>query len=112
MNDRIVCTVEVSPDEVDAGADITLTVRVDDSGQDELKQPSVSIRSHDGAELARANLEESEDDEEDYEADDIILAAPKSVGEHVYRAVVVAADKGTATCDRSTGRRPQRARSA
>ena len=27
-NDQCTCTVEVSPDEVDAGADITLKVRV------------------------------------------------------------------------------------
>jgi hypothetical protein len=90
MNDRFVCTVEVLPCEVDAGADITLTVSVDYSGRDDRKQPGVSIRDHDGDELARAALKESED--HGYEAD-IVVAAPRSVGEYVYRAVVVAADK-------------------
>jgi hypothetical protein len=94
MNDHYVCTVEVSPDEVDAGADITLAVHVDYSGDDEPKQPGVSIRSRDGAELARAALAQSEDDDDDgYEADDIVLSAPQSVGEHIYRAVVVVPDK-------------------
>jgi hypothetical protein len=91
MNDRYVCTVEVSPDEVDAGADITLTVRVACSRQDNLKRPCVSIRNDDDAELARAELKKSAGEE--YESDNIVLAAPRSVGEHVYRAVLVAADK-------------------
>src|SRR5262245_41713005 len=100
MNDRCVCTVEVSPDEVDAGAEITLTVHVEDPGQADLTQPSISIRNHDDVELARAELTESEDG--DYEADDIVLSAPKSVGEHVYRAVVVAADKDGALQDQAS----------
>src|SRR5262245_194508 len=98
MNDRYVCTVEVSPAVVDAGADITLAVRVDCSGEDDLKPSSVSIRDRDGAELARAELDESGDD--GYEAD-IVLSAPRSVGEHVYRAVVVAADKDGALQDQA-----------
>jgi hypothetical protein len=95
MNDRYVCTVEVSPDEVDAGADVTLTVRVGCSRQDNLKRPCVSIRNDDDAELARTELKKSEgegSEGEEYESD-IVLSAPRSVGEHVYRAVVVAADK-------------------
>jgi hypothetical protein len=99
MNDRTVCTVEVSPDEVDAGAEITLTVCVEDPVQDDLKQPSASIRNHDNAELARAELKKSEDD--GYEAD-IVLSAPRSVGEYVYRAVVVAADKDGASQDHAS----------
>jgi hypothetical protein len=104
MNDRYVCTVEVSPDEVDAGADITLTVRVAGSRQDDLKQPSVSIRNDEDAELARAELKKSEGEgeEEEYESDNIVLAAPRSAGEHVYRAVVVAADKDGTLQDKTS----------
>ena len=96
MTDRYVCTVVVSPDEADAGTDIALTVRVECPRQD-LKRPGVSIRGQDDVELARAELKTSED--EGYESDAIVLAAPKSVGEHVYRAVVVAADKDGALQD-------------
>jgi hypothetical protein len=99
MNDQYVCTVKVSPGEVDAGADITLTVQVDYTGEDESKLPAVSIRDGDGAELARAALVEAE--EGGYEADDIVLPAPASVGEHVWRAVVVVADKDGAWQDQA-----------
>jgi len=91
MTDRHVCTVEVSPDEVDAGADITLQVRVEGPRTDELRGPRVSIRNHDGVELALAELEPSDGDA--YESDDIVLAAPRIVGEYLYRAIIVAPDK-------------------
>ena len=45
----------------------------------------------DDAELAQAELTKSDGDA--YESSDIVLTAPRVVGEHVYRAVVVAADK-------------------
>src|SRR5262245_62963653 len=91
MTDRPVCTVEVSPEEVDAGADITLQVRVEGPHTDELRGPRVSIRNHDGVELALAELEPSDGDA--YESDDIVLAAPGVVGEYLYRAIIVAPDK-------------------
>jgi len=95
-NEHCTCTVEVSPDEADAGTDITLTVHVACSRKDSLREPRVSIRDHADAELAQAELTETDDDDEDgvgYAADDIVLAAPRVAGEHVYRAVVLAADK-------------------
>jgi len=91
MTDRHVCTVEVSPDEVDAGADITLKIRVESPRTDELRGPRVSIRNHEGTELAMAELEPSDGDA--YESDDIVLAAPAVVGEYLYRAIIVAPDK-------------------
>src|SRR4051812_49056497 len=100
MNDQYVCTVEVSPGEVDAGADLTLTVQVDYAGDDEPKQPAVSIGDGDGVELARAALAEAE--EGGYETDDIVLPAPASVGEHVWHAVVVVPDKDGAWQDQAT----------
>jgi hypothetical protein len=90
-HDHCICTVEVSPDEVDAGAEIVLKVRVECPRGRGLSGASVSIRNHDDAELARAKLMKS--DGETYEPSDIVLAAPRVVGEHVYRAVLVAADE-------------------
>jgi hypothetical protein len=93
-NERCTCTVEVSPDEADAGAEITLTVHVTSPGNDDLREPRVSIRDREGTELAQAELTEADDEDGDgYVADDIVLAAPRSAGDHVYRAVVLAADK-------------------
>jgi hypothetical protein len=99
------CTVAVTPDEPDAGTDITLNVQLAYSGEDDLRAPRVSIRNGEGAELAQAALTETDDDESDgYASDDIIVAAPASAGEHIYRAVVLAPDKDgalqeLASCD-------------
>lgn len=90
-NEHCTCTVEVSPDEADAGTDITLKVEVAYSGKGSLRSPRVSIRDREGAELAQAEL--TKGDDEDYASEDIVVAAPRSAGEHVYRAVVLAADK-------------------
>jgi hypothetical protein len=91
MTDKHVCTVEISPDEVDAGADITLTISVESPRTDELRGPHVSIRNHEGTELALAELEPSDGDA--YLSDDIVLAAPGVVGEYLYQAIVVAPDR-------------------
>jgi hypothetical protein len=88
------CLVEFSPSEVDAGAGVALKVRVECPGQDGLRSSSVSIRNQQDAELARADLRKRSDGT--YEANDIVVAAPRVVGEHRYRAVVVAADNGGA----------------
>ena len=90
-NAQCTCTVEVSPDEADAGTEITLKVQVAYSGKGSLRAPRVSIRDHEGAELAQAEL--TKIGRRSIPSDDIVVAAPRSVGEHVYRAVVVAADK-------------------
>jgi hypothetical protein len=109
-HDRCTCTVEVSPNEVDAGAELTVTVRV---GVPEGRDPAgltVAIRAQDGAELARAGLVEPDDEEDDedededreseeaeedeaiaetYVTDAIVLTAPLTVGKHVYKAVLL-----------------------
>jgi hypothetical protein len=94
-NAHCTCTVEVSPDEADAGTDITLKVQVTYSGKESLRRPRVSIRDFEGAELAQAELTEAEDDADDdtYASSDIVVGAPRSAGAYVYRAVVLAADK-------------------
>jgi hypothetical protein len=90
-HDHCTCTVEVSPDEVDAGSGITLKVRVACTRKDDLSKSRISIRNHEDAELARVKLTKS--DGEVYESNDIVLAAPRVVGEHAYRAILVVADK-------------------
>jgi len=90
-NEHCTCTVEVSPDEADAGTDITLKVQAAYSGKGSLRAPRVSIRDREGAELAQAELAKGDDDA--YVSEDIVVAAPRSAGEHLYRAVVLAAGK-------------------
>jgi hypothetical protein len=90
-NEHCTCTVEVSPDEADAGTDITLKVEVAYSGK--LRVPRVSIRDGEGAEMAQAELTKAEEDDDTYVSEDVVIAAPRSAGEHVYRAVVLAPDK-------------------
>ena len=91
MQGRRTCAVEVSPREVDAGGELTVTVRVscpdgfDPSGQ------SVSIRNQDGTDLATAALMEF--DGETDATGGFVLRAPLEVGEHTYRAVLAAHEK-------------------
>lgn len=99
--DHCTCTVAISPDEVDAGAAITLTVQVGYPGKAGLRRPQVLILDHEGTELARANLARSEDGET-YASDDIVLTAPRGVGEHVYRAIVTSADKDGASHEQAS----------
>jgi hypothetical protein len=82
------CIVEVSPGEVDAGAELTVTVRVACPDGFDLSGQSVSIRNPDDAELAKAELREF--DGERYATGAFTLRAPLEVGEHVYRAVLAA----------------------
>jgi hypothetical protein len=90
-NEQCTCTVEVSTDEADAGTDITLKVDVAYSGKGGLRAPRVSIRDPEGAELAQAELTKT--DGEAYTSNDIVVSAPRSAGECVYRAVVLTPDK-------------------
>jgi hypothetical protein len=85
------CAVEVAPSEVDAGAELTVTVRVSCPHGCDLKGQSVSIRNRDDTELAGAEL--TEFDGEAYATSVFALRAPLEVGEHVYRAVLPAHEK-------------------
>jgi hypothetical protein len=87
-HDRPICAVEVSPGEVDAGAELTVTVRascpvVDLTGQ------GVSIRGLDDVGLARSELAQLDGDS----TAAFVLRAPLEVGEHVWRAVLATHDK-------------------
>jgi hypothetical protein len=83
--------VEVSPGKVDAGAELTVTIRVSCPDGFDLRGQRVSIRDPDDAELANAELREL--DGESYATSPFTLRAPLEVGEHVYRAVLAALEK-------------------
>jgi hypothetical protein len=85
------CAVEVSPSEVDAGAELTVTVRVACPDGCDLRGQSVSIRHQDDTELASAELTEL--DGEAYVTSPVVLRAPLSVGEHTYQAILPAHEK-------------------
>ena len=85
------CAVEVSPSEVDAGAELTVTVRVSCPHGCDLTGQSVSIRSQDDTELAIVEL--TEFDGAAYVTSASVLRAPLEVGEHIYRAVLAAQEK-------------------
>jgi hypothetical protein len=104
------CAVEVSPHEVDAGGELTVTVRASCPDGCDLRGHVVSIRNADGAELAAAKLAAAEpaptepasselaaageENEEDaYATGAIALRAPLDVGEHVWRAVLAAVER-------------------
>ena len=80
------CAVEVSPSEVDAGAELTLRARVSCPHGCDLKGQSVSIRNEDDTELASAELTEL--DGEACVTAASVLQAPLEVGEHIYGAVL------------------------
>jgi hypothetical protein len=86
------CAVEVSPREVDAGAELTVTCRVSCPHGCDLGGQSVSIRGSDGAELATAELTVLDNDA--YVTSACVLRAPIDTGQHVYRAVLAAQERG------------------
>jgi hypothetical protein len=80
------CAVEVSPSEVDAGAELTVTVRVFCPNGFDLRGQGVSIRNEKDIELTTAEL--TEFDGEACATSAFVLRAPLEVGEHIYRAVL------------------------
>jgi hypothetical protein len=92
------CTVEVAPSEVDAGAELTVTVRASCPQECDLTGQSVSIRDRDDTELACAKLELLEDGALGAA---LALRAPVEVGEHIGRAVLVAQEKDGVRHDES-----------
>ena len=88
---RRICAVEVSPVEVDAEAELTVTARVSCPHGCDLSGQSISIRARDDTELARAEL--TERDGEACVAGALVLRAPIETGEHTYWAVLAAQQK-------------------
>ncbi|HEY6257383.1 MAG TPA: hypothetical protein VIY51_16490 [Xanthobacteraceae bacterium] len=85
------CAIQVSPGEVDAGAELAVTVRVSCGNGFDLRGESVSIRDQNDTELATAALTEFDGDTSATRA--FILRAPLEAGEHIYRAVLAASEK-------------------
>src|SRR5262249_48303995 len=85
------CTVELSPREVDAGTELTVTGRVWCPHGCDLRGQSVSIRNQDNAELASAELTGFEG--EAYLTSAFALRAPVELGEHTYQATLAAYER-------------------
>lgn len=85
------CSVEISPVEVDAGAELTVTIRVSCPHGCDLTGQSVSIRNESDTELARAEL--GEFDRQTYVTTVFALQAPLKVGAHIYQAVLGAQEQ-------------------
>jgi hypothetical protein len=88
---RRTCAVEVSPSEVDAGAELTVTSRVSCPNGCDLRGESVSIRNHDDTVLASTEL--TEFDGAAYVTSALVLPTPLKVGGYVYRAVLTTQEK-------------------
>ena len=84
------CTVEVAPSEVDAGAELTVTVRASCPHGCDLSGQSVSIRDRDDADLACAELTALEDGAF---GTALALRAPLKVGGHIWDAVLPACER-------------------
>jgi hypothetical protein len=80
------CAVEVSPDEVDAGGELTVVVRASCPNGCDLQGQGVSIRDEDGTELGAAELAAAEGGA--YATGAVALRAPLDVGEHVWKAML------------------------
>jgi len=81
---RVDIALEVSPDIVDAGAEMTLDARVSCSPPCDLSGHGLSIRDETGAELGV--LELTELDEEENAVGTLVLNAPVETGNHVWSA--------------------------
>jgi len=95
--DRYMLTVEGAPAEVDAGAEFAFSCRIAHSLGSDQSGLAVSIRDHGNAELALAALAGSGGVA--CVTDDILLKAPLTKGEHIYRAVLVTQTKAGAPVD-------------
>ena len=83
------CTIDASPNPVDAGAELTITARVVCDPPCDLTGDTLSIRDADGAELATITFTEFND--ETFEsAGTVSLVAPDTVGDYAWSAVIEA----------------------
>ena len=83
------CTIDASPNPVDAGAELTITARVVCDPPCDLTGDTLSIRDADGRELATITFTEFND--ETFEsAGTVSLVAPDTVGDYAWSAVIEA----------------------
>src|SRR2546423_710421 len=85
------CAIEISPSEVDAGAELTVKALVSCPDGCDLSGQSISIRDQEDTELASSEL--TAFDGEAYVTSVFVLRAPLDVGEQIYRAVLAASEK-------------------
>ena len=97
--DDWICAIENAPTEVDAGTEFMLTVRVVGPRKHDLGGASVCVRDQQETEIARGALTKADDTT--YLTDEIVVTAPRSVGEHAYRAVLMVAHKDGASHERA-----------
>lgn len=90
------CAVEVFPSDVDAGAALTVTIKVTSSDDFDLVGQRVSILDADYYELASAELKKTDDA---VFAAEISLRAPLAIGEHTWRAVLPDVEDDDTTFD-------------
>lgn len=93
MADECIVAVDVSPQEVDAGGQFSLTVIVSGLRQD-LKRPHVVVCDGDGDVLTSADLRPEESGA--LTSGEIIIAAPRTVGPYAWRVKVLATAKAGA----------------
>jgi hypothetical protein len=86
------CTIEVTPGEVDAGTELTVRARASCPEGCDLRGQSVAIRNAGDDVLATAEIAEFEG--YSYVTHACVLRAPLDVGDHVYRAVIAAQETG------------------
>ena len=87
-----VCQIDVSPQEVDAGGNLTLKSQVSFSSTDGLRIQSVLIEDHDGGLIETIEL--TGFDHESNETGQVVVKAPVKPGTHVWRAVCRAQTQG------------------
>ena len=80
-----VCRVDVSPSEVDAGADITLKGEVSCVPAQDLRGKTLVIKDQDG--VLAASIELTEFDGEANQTSDFVVAAPSKPGAYTWSAV-------------------------
>jgi len=80
-----VCRIDVSPQEVDAGGDLTLKGQVSLSSTDDLHWQNVLIEDHDGGLIETIEL--TGFDGESNATGEIVVKAPVRPGTHVWRAI-------------------------
>jgi len=100
MHGQPTCAVDISPSEVDAGAALTVTVRVACPHGCDLTGQGVSIRHQDDTELATGAL--GKRDGETEATSRLVLRAPLATGEHICRAVLAAHEKAGISHDETS----------
>jgi hypothetical protein len=92
LHGQMTCAVDVSPDVVDAGAEMTLRGRVSCSPVCDLRGHTLLVKDESGADAGSVELTEFDGGTND--TNEFVLKAPVTVGEYKWSAVCPAAVKG------------------